>query len=379
MKQTSDVAGDARFTLGMQEAERLYTTPQGPRDDSGRRSGRGGLGWSKEAFRAVDWRRLDDCLSSKPQMYRQWLSKQSSGFCGTQQMVARWDPSRDGRCPNCGRRETSQHLMLCTDPDRTRLLEVMADDFGRWLSANHGHPELAYWIPRYIKLRGTRSLEALPRLSPAFLHVAQSQDLIPWCNFMEGKVASALFRLQERHLTVSPSRLTIASWSRQFLSRLLQITHAQWVFRNVTLHDAAAGYLVECKREEILREIDDLAQTDPNDISESRRYLLEMDFTALHRSPIDTQSYWLLSMKSALRAGRRRNRRRRWQDTRRQRDASVSGRSRPSRQQGPFPESERLWVKIEEEWGTAATRTRKRPSPPSRSIAMPDNKRRRPD
>ncbi|MGB2419944.1 MAG: hypothetical protein ACPH9Z_07410, partial [Luminiphilus sp.] len=89
VKQTSDVARDARFTLGMQEAERLYTTPPGPRDDRGRRSGRGGLGWTKEAFRAVDWRRLDNCLSSKPQTYRQWLSKQSSGFCSTQHMVAR--------------------------------------------------------------------------------------------------------------------------------------------------------------------------------------------------------------------------------------------------------------------------------------------------
>lgn len=379
VKQTSDVAGDARFTLGMQDAERLYTAPLGQRDSNGRRSGNGGLGWSREAFRSVDWRRLDDCLGSKPQMYRQWLSKQSSGFCGTQYMVARWDSSRDGRCPNCGAKEKAQHLMQCPDADRTRLLEVMADDFGRWLSTNHGHPELVYWIPRYIKLRGTRRLEEMPRLTHAFQLVARSQDLIPWRSFMEGKVATALFRLQEHYLTVSPSRLTIASWARQFLSRLLQITHAQWVFRNVTLHDTATGYLVERKREEILCEIDTLAHTDPADIPESRRYLLEIDFTALHRSPIDTQSYWLLSMKSAIRAGRRRGRGQRRIPSAASRCESVRTVTRPRRRRFRFVEAERLWTEIEEEWGLVPRRSRKRSSSSARFAGMPDNKRRRPD
>ena len=379
VKQTSDVAGDARFSLGKQDAERLYTAPLGPRDSHGRRSSTGGLGWTREAFRAVDWRRLDDCLSSKPQMYRQWLSKQSSGFCGTQHMVARWDSTRDGRCPNCGGKEEAQHLMQCPDADRTRLLEVMADDFGRWLSTNHGHPELVYWIPRYIKLRGTRRLEEMPRLTPAFQHVARSQDLIPWRSFMEGKVATALFRLQERHLTVSTSRLTIASWARQFLSRLLQITHAQWVFRNVTLHDAATGYLVERKREEILGEIDELAHMDPADIPESRRYLLEMDFTALQRAPIDTQSYWLLSMKSAIRAGRRRGGGRRGHPNVHHRRDLVRAAVRPRQRRARFIEAEKLWVQIGEEWGLVPRRSRKRRSPSARQVAMPDNKRRRPD
>ena len=379
IKQMSDVAGDARFTLGMQEAERLYTAPQGPRDSRGRRPGNSGLGWSREAFRAVDWRRLNDCLNSKPQMYRQWLSKQRSGFCGTQHMVARWDSTRDGRCPNCGGHETAQHLMSCPDADHTRLLEVMADDFGRWMSTNHGHPELVYWLPRYIKLRGTRRLEEMPRITPAFQQVARSQDLIPWRCFMEGKVATAIFRLQEHHLTASPSRLTIASWARQFLSRLLQITHAQWVFRNVTLHDAATGYLVERRREEILREIDDLAHTDPADVPESRRYLLEMDFTALERSPIDTQSYWLLSMKSAIRAGRRRSGGRRRQPTESCQRHPIRAGVRPRRQRVRFPEAEKLWVQIEEEWGLAPRQSRRSLSPSARVAAMPDNKRRRPD
>lgn len=176
VKQTSDVANAARFYLGIQEAEKLYTAPIQPRDSQGRRPPSSGLGWSKDSFNAVDWRTLSECLCSKPQMYQQWLSKQSSGFCGTQDMVARWGASSDGKCPNCRCRESAAHLMVCPDRDRTRLLHAMADGLQSWLSANHGHRELVYWIPRYIKPRGTRRLGEVPRTSVDFQHFAAQQD-----------------------------------------------------------------------------------------------------------------------------------------------------------------------------------------------------------
>ena len=88
LKQTSDVARDVRFALGYSDAEAFYTTPLGPTDSNGNRHKNSGLGWSREAFRAVDWEALDATLHKKPQMYKQWLAKQCSGFCGTQTMVA---------------------------------------------------------------------------------------------------------------------------------------------------------------------------------------------------------------------------------------------------------------------------------------------------
>lgn len=122
---------------------------------------------------------------------------------------------------------------------------------------------------------------------------------------MEGMVARPLFCMQSEYLTHSTTKLTIRSWATQFISRLLQITHAQWVFRNVTLHDAHTGYLADCRRKEILKEIDELANMDPAALPEANHHLLEMDFTSLRDSSIDTQSYWLLVMRCAITAGRR--------------------------------------------------------------------------
>ena len=151
-KQTPDVSKGARYALDLSAAKKFYTTPLGARDSQGRRHKDGGLGWTTTKFDAVDWRSLEATLLSKPQMYKIWLAKQCSGFCGTQEMVRHWDPERDGKCPNFQHTENSQHLKLCDNRDRMRLLYGMVDNFAKWLSPNYAHPDIAYWIPKYIKL-----------------------------------------------------------------------------------------------------------------------------------------------------------------------------------------------------------------------------------
>ena len=108
---------------------------------------------------------------------------------------------------------------------------------------------------------------------------------------MEGKMSKAIFSLQSHSLAASPSRLNIADWSKRLISQVLQISHAQWVFHNVSLHDARSGYLHEKKRRDILSEIDCLSQLDPEDVPLECQYLLEMDFTALAGDTLERQSY----------------------------------------------------------------------------------------
>ena len=131
VKQNSDVAKGARYALGLSDAKRFCTTLLGARDSQGRRHDDGGLGWTTTAIDAADWRSLDATLLSKLQRYNIWLAKQCLGFCGTKEMVRHWDPERDGRCPNCQQTENSQHLNLCDNRDRTRLLYEMVDNFAK--------------------------------------------------------------------------------------------------------------------------------------------------------------------------------------------------------------------------------------------------------
>jgi len=387
MKQTSDVSKDVRYQLSLVDARRFYTSPIGDRMPNGRRR-KGGLGWSAQSFDAVDWAVLDAVLDKKGQMYREWLAKQCSGFCGTQHMVSLWDSARDGKCPDCGQEERAIHLNLCPDPDRVRLQGDMADELEGWLRKNFCHRELAYCLPRYIKLRGTRRLSEFPNLSPEMRKVAASQDLIPWTSFMEGKLSKEIFLLQNRTLVNSPSRLDISAWAKKLVSQILQMSHAQWVFRNVSLHDERDGYLRDQKREQVLAEVDRLSTVDPASLPESQRYLLEIDFS----SPSDSndlvkQSYWLYAMRAAMKAGRRARGRRRRATARELRTATAVATAR--RRRGVVPGATATWVQTLQEQGVLPLPSRRRLRSSSISNAGrsssnillegDDNKRRRPD
>ena len=85
----------------------------------------------------------------------------------------------DKRCPNCGRRETAAHLMLCPDESRTCLLVKTVEDMAKWMSKdNITNPEIWYWIPKYILMRGSKPLAEMGFMSPQFKAFAISQDII---------------------------------------------------------------------------------------------------------------------------------------------------------------------------------------------------------
>ena len=92
---------------------------------------------------------------------------------------------------------------------------------------------------------------------------------------------------------------------KAFVLHLIQLSHSQWIFRNFTLHDKQRGYLILLKRKTVLKEVDRLLDTPPEDIPAGSQYLLELDYSTLYNSSLERQSYWVLAMKAAQRAGER--------------------------------------------------------------------------
>lgn len=84
-----------------------------------------------------------------------------------------------------------------------------------------------------------------------------------------------------------------------FITRLLHISHSQWLFRNFTLHDWVHGYRSLKDRAEVALRIEVLCHKDPNSIPEHSRFLLEIDTERLAKSDLDTQSYWVAAMEAA--------------------------------------------------------------------------------
>ena len=96
----------------------------------------------------------------------------------------------------------------------------MVDNFSKWISSNYAYPDITYWIPKYIKLRGIKKLGGFLMLPIAMRPIAATQDLILWTCFMGGKMSRDILLLQESVLASSPSPLSIVDCTKHFITHL---------------------------------------------------------------------------------------------------------------------------------------------------------------
>jgi hypothetical protein len=67
------------------------------------------------------------------------------------------------------------------------------------------------------------------------MHVlVESQDKIGWQNYTKGYISIHFFAIKQHNLAMSSSYLNGADWMRQFINKILQIIHSQWIYRNIS-------------------------------------------------------------------------------------------------------------------------------------------------
>ncbi len=107
-------------------------------------------------------------------------------------------------------------------------------------------PELLYWIQNYILMRNDKQFAQLGHMLQKMRTLAESQDKIGWRNLTEGYISMHFYSIQCFHLLLSSNYLNGADWTRQFINKFLQLTHLQWIYRNISLHNKHQGHL--CNR-----------------------------------------------------------------------------------------------------------------------------------
>lgn len=100
---------------------------------------------------------------------------------------------------------------------------------------------------KVYQIRGANKLEDLGKMSEGVKKLAISQDIFGWHNFTEGRISKHFYNIQCIHLALSDSYLNGKVWTKHFIDRILRITHSQWIYRNVCLHDRKEGYLLTSK------------------------------------------------------------------------------------------------------------------------------------
>jgi len=106
----------------------------------------------------------------------------------------------------------------------------------------HTQYHLARLIPAYLMGRGrikfinlgnsVRLDGGMPR---GIRQAGHRQDCIGWRHFTEGKISLGIREVQEYYLALLPTtELTIDSWMKGLIAKLVAMTHSQWIYRNIT-------------------------------------------------------------------------------------------------------------------------------------------------
>ncbi len=133
----------------------------------------------------------------------------------------------------------------------------------------------------------------LGSMSPAMREAVEAQDAIGWTEFLHGKVALKITRLQESYPILSSHRTRSHNWTKKLVEHLILISHSQWLFWNFSLHHKTKGYLQRKAREDIQCKVTSLANTCPDKIPPDCHYLLEIDHRPGQTSSFEYKHYWV--------------------------------------------------------------------------------------
>ena len=136
--------------------------------------------------------------------------------------------------------------------------------------------------------------------------MVRSQDSIGWRRFMEGMVCKEIRVIQSSHSSGTGLRCNTVNWGRDLVTRLLEVTHGQWLYRNVQVqvHDRISGTLATQRKKELQMEIKHQQELGTEGLLEEDCYLADCNLGDLEETSGISKTYLLLSIQATREAGR---------------------------------------------------------------------------
>ena len=111
---------------------------------------------------------------------------------------------------------------------------------------------------------------------------------------MEGMVSKEIFAIQRKAEDDGKSYMSLENWGAGLVTKLLEVTHGQWLYRNVHVHDFVSEQNARKRKESLQRELEYQIALGGDGLVEEDQYLLEINLDNLNSSGED-QVYWLLA------------------------------------------------------------------------------------
>jgi hypothetical protein len=254
-----------------------------------------------DEFEEVHWKSVYFALREVPRMFQIWACKQVMEVAGTNEMQARYTPGHDKHCPSCGVcMETCGHVLACKEGGRVELLTQSIGLVDRWLEDHVTEPKLRRYLTQYARGRGGQLMSEIVReRTGMYREMARSMDRVGWRRFMEGMISKEVVAIQRKAPADGGGMLSLEKWGVGLVTKLLEVTHGQWLYRNVHVHDMSTGDLVTRRKEELRRHLEEQIALGDQGLAEEDHYFLEINLDELDTTSGEEQTYWLLALRAA--------------------------------------------------------------------------------
>jgi hypothetical protein len=258
---------------------------------------------SSSNFDLVCWDAVSAAMDIYPRMFRVWITKMVSHFCGSNRQRTRFLEIDDDSCPCCGMPdESARHVTRCRNDGRSEMFAESASLFTNWLHETHMDADLVYCFSEYLAGRGEASMVEISSSYPRYARVAADIDALGWDSFLEGRIPQSLVNLQQLFLRQCGSYWKIRTWSSHCVQYLLNITHRQWLYRNARIYIKKLDGMTAEEHHTIIDLVQDMMLVDPADLLPCHRTLLQVDFERLGEGSAVDRKLWLTKMHSAIAA-----------------------------------------------------------------------------
>ena len=113
---------------------------------------------------------------------------------------------------------------------------------------------------------------------------------------MEGMICKEFGRIHRMHVGLQASQLSAEKWGVGLVTKLLEVAHGQWLYRNIQVHDKISGTLVTLRKEELQLEIKRQQELGTAGVLDKDCHLAECNLRDLEDSSGATETYWLLAI-----------------------------------------------------------------------------------
>ncbi len=173
----------------------------------------------------------------------------------------------------------------------------------QWLEEVDADPDLLECIVEYARGRSQVAMSDTCRgRDSRYTKMADEQDAIGWRRFMEGMVTRSIRKIQETYTTTDGSNLSPEKWTIGVVTKLLEATHGQWLYRCVQIHDRLNGTNGMLREEELQREIESQQEMGMEGLMEEDQYLAEVNLEDLESTTGKRQEYCLVVIRAARHA-----------------------------------------------------------------------------